>query len=736
MSMKPVRCGSSARTLKYRESPGEESMVGSLFRCLMTPAVLAAVLLGPGGCGTGPEPGPRSTLPPADDGGNWPGYGRTGTQQHFSPLSEVQQRNVHSLGLAWSMDLPPANSATEPIAVDGVLYFAAGLSIVHAVDAATGRELWQYDPGVGEVGGLNLRTGWGVRGLAWWEGKIYVGTQDGRLIAIDAKTGSPVWAAQIFGAEEPGYISGAPRVFGDRVLIGFGSSTGASRGFVSAHDARTGALLWRFYTVPGDPSRPFENEAMAMAAQTWAGEWWKYGGGGHVWNAMAWDEASDSIYIGTGSPYPWNHQLRSAGKGDNLFISSIVALDGRSGSYKWHYQTTPGDTWDFDATMDIVLADVEIDGRLRHVLMQAPKNGFFYVIDRDTGKLISAQPFVKVNWATHVDLQSGRPVEVPGARYDQGKPVRITPTALGAHNWLPMAWSAHTGIVYIPAVDFAADYSEIDRPWQPTTDRTVDGGVNMAGGAAMGMQPATGRLLAWSPVTQQPLWQVEYPTYLNGGILATAGDLVFQGTVDGLFKAYAADSGKLLWQFDARAPLLAPPISYRAGGRQYVTVLTGLGMAYPLNAAALSGYGIERYGVDPRTQARRVLSFTIGGAATLPPRQEPPAPPEDADFSSDPAREMAGAIAYSAHCLNCHGVLVVAAGNGPDLRRSAMPLDRSTFDGVVRGGALTARGMPRFPEFTDEKLENIRQYIRAQAQLLRQPADPKTIRTPVKLGGV
>lgn len=707
-------------------------MSRSFIRCLMMPVVLLTL----GGCGADPGSGVAATASAIDEDGDWPGYGRTGTQQHYSPLVEAHQHNVQSLGLAWSMDLPPANSTTEPVAVDGVLYFAAGLSIVHAVDAVTGRERWQYDPGVGAVGGLNLRTGWGVRGVAWWEGKIYVGTQDGRLIALDAQAGKPVWTAQTFGAEEPGYISGAPRVFGGRVLIGFGSSTGASRGFVSAYDAHTGEFLWRFYTVPGDPSRPFENAAMAMAAQTWAGEWWKYGGGGHVWNAMAWDEKTDSIYIGTGSPYPWNHKLRSAGEGDNLFISSIVALEGSSGTYKWHYQTTPADTWDFDAAMDIVLADVEIDGRLRHVLMQAPKNGFFYVIDRETGKLISAAPFVKVNWATHVDPQSGRPVEVPGARYDQGKPARITPTALGAHNWLPMAWSARTGLAYIPAVDFEADYSEIARPWQPTTDRTVDGGVNLAGGAAMGMKPATGSLLAWSPVAQKPIWRIEYPTYLNGGILATAGDLVFQGTVDGLFKAYAADSGKLLWQFDARAPILAPPIAYRAGAHQYVTILTGLGMAYPLNGAALSGPGIERYGVDPRTQARRVLTFVLGGQATLPPRREPPAPPADPDFSSNPAQELAGAIAYSAHCLNCHGVMVVGMGNGPDLRRSAMPLDAATFDGVVRGGALAPRGMPPFPEFTDEKLGNIRQYIRAQAHALREPADPATKKVPVRLGGV
>ncbi len=688
-------------------------------------AALAGMALTLGSCdgaGFGGAAGPDAQLLDGSDGRDWPGYGRTFGQQHYSPLTEIDHTNVGGLGLAWSMDLPLGNTATQPIAVDGVLYFASGLSIVHAVDAATGKPLWEYDPEVGKVAGLNLRVGWGVRGVAWWQGRIYVGTQDGRLIAIDAKTGKPAWTQHTYDESLAAYISGAPRVLGGRVLIGYGGSNGVSRGYITAYDAKTGKYLWRFHTVPGDPSKGFENKAMEMAAKTWSGEWWKFGGGGDVWNSIAYDPDSDTVYFGVGSPYPWNHKLRSQGKGDNLFIGSIVAVDSKTGDYRWHYQTVPGDTWDFDATMDIELADLEIDGKPRKVLMQAPKNGFLYVIDRTNGKLISAEPYVKVSWASKIDLVTGRPVEVPGARYDQGKPATIAPSPLAAHNWLPMAFSPKSGLVYIPAVEFDVDYSEPAKDWKPATDRNTDAGANMIGGPLIGRKPPVGALIAWNPVTQKPVWRVEHPTYINGGVLATAGRLVFQGTIDGLFKAYSATDGEQLWSFDTRAPMIAPPITYEANGTQYVTVLTGLGMAYPLNAAALGGPGIERYGLDPRTQARRVLTFAIGRKGTLPPRAVAPQPPADPSFTVDQARFMPGALAYSAHCLNCHGSFAVGSGHAPDLRRSAVPQDRATFARIVREGLLQPQGMPKFGELSDGKLDDIRYYIRAQAAQLRGQA--------------
>jgi quinohemoprotein ethanol dehydrogenase len=687
-----------------------------IVRSLRALGLLALALAVPlGGCQLGGSD-QAARLLDTSDGADWAGYGRTFGQQHFSPLSEVNAGNVGGLGLAWSMDLPLGNTATQPIAVGGVLYFATGLSVVHAVDAVSGKLLWQYDPEVGQRGGLNLRTGWGVRGVAWWDGKIFVGTQDGRLIAIDAASGKPAWSVQTVDPALAGYISGAPRVLGGRVLIGFGGSNGVSRGYVTAYDAQSGKQLWRFFTVPGDPAKGFENAAMEMAAKTWAGEWWKFGGGGDVWNSIAYDPDTDSAY-------PWNHKLRSLGRGDNLFIDSIVALDGKTGAYKWHYQTVPGDTWDYDATMDIELADLTIDGKPRKVLMQAPKNGFLYVIDRITGKLISAEPYVPTTWASKIDLATGRPVEVPGARYDQGKPANVAPSALAAHNWLPMAFSPKTGLVYIPAVDFAVNYSEPAATWKVATDRNTDAGANMAGGPLMGAKAPVGLLIAWSPVTQKEVWRVEHPTYVNGGVLATGGNLVFQGTIDGLFKAYAADSGKPVWSFDARAPMISPAITYRANGKQYVTVITGLGMAYPLNAAALAGPGIERYQFDPRTQARRVLTFAIGGKQVLPARPLTAAPPADPEFRPDPTRVMPGAIAFSVHCGVCHGTLAVGVGHAPDLRRSAIPQDRETFVQVVRGGILQARGMPRFAELSDQQLDDMRVYLRSRAAELRGKAE-------------
>ncbi len=683
--------------------------------------VLVAAVLALASCNRdGGSGASAARLSDASDGSDWAGYGRTFGQQHYSPLEEINQGNVAALDLAWSMDLPAANSVTEPIAIDGVLYFAAGLSVVHAVDAVTGKELWQYDPHVGDVGGLNLRVGWGVRGVGWWNGKIFTGTQDGRLIALDAKTGKLLWTAQTFRAEDPAYISGAPRVFDGKVLIGSGSTTGAMRGYVAAYDAETGKQLWRFYTVPGDPAKGFENQAMAMAAKTWSGEWWKYGGGGMVWNSMAYDHDAGLVYIGVGSPYPWNHRIRSAGKGDNLFVTSIVALDAKTGEYRWHYQTVPGDTWDLDATMDIELAELTIGGKVRKVLMQAPKNGFFYVIDRITGELLSAEPFVKVSWASRIDLKTGRPVEAPGARFTvTGKPVVITPTMLGAHNWLPMAFSPKSGLVYIPAIHWEGRYGDISHPFVPPADRTTDGGVAFAGGPLAGMSRPTGSLMAVNPLTGKAVWTVQHPTYLNGGVLATGGSLVFQGTVDNWFKAYAADSGKMVWQFDTKAPMIAPPISYRAGGKQYVTVLTGLGMGYSMAAGSLLGPEIERYGINPSTQARRVLTFVIGGKATLPPRREPPPPPADPGFKANPALVQSGYIAYATHCLTCHGDIAVGVGNGPDLRRSVVTFDSVTFGQVVKGGVSQSRGMPGYGEFDDAKVEAIRHYLRSRSADLR-----------------
>lgn len=695
-------------------------MTGSIIR-RWSAAFAAALMM----CMSAAEAGtPPSAALYADhsDGRDWPGYGRTFGHQHYSPLRQIDARTVGGLQLAWSLDLEPLhNTATEPIEVGGVLYFATGLSVVHAVDAASGRLLWRYDPRAAEQAGINLRNGWGVRGIAWWNGKVYTGTVDGRLIAIDANTGRLVWSVQTFKPGRSYTVSGAPLACNGEILIGFGGTVGYSRGYVTAYDAESGKRLWRFYTVPGNPAKGFENQAMAMAAKTWAGKWWdRGGGGGDVWNSMAYDPDSDTVFIGTGNGYAANRQVRSDNWGDNLFISSVVALDRRTGALKWYYQTTPGDTWDFDAIEDIEFTDVTIGGKTRKVLMQAPKNGFFYVIDRTTGRLISARPYAKVTWASRIDPQTGRPIVIAADRFPNKTVAEVWPTGYGAHNWMPMAYSPQTGLAYIPKIENGVTYTDrgIDLPdWRPPTNDTSDFAINF--GLVPGVAPR-GALVAWNPVTQTAAWSVPQPTYANGGILATAGDLVFEGTIDGTFKAYDARTGKVLWSFDAQAPIMGTPISYTVNGMQYVTVLTGLGMGLAGEIGAYPYAWAGKYRLDPRSQARRVLTFALNGSARLPATPYEPQPAvQDADFRQDQAASLAGEDIYDPNCAQCHGADAIADIQAPDLRRSAVILSAEAFRIVVHGGARKTNGMPVFPELSDRQLADLRQFLRAQAAKLR-----------------
>lgn len=661
------------------------------------------------------------------DGRNWSGFGRTYGEQHFSPLVEISDRNVEKLGLAWSMDLPTGNSVTAPLAIDGVLYFAHGYSVIYAVDAATGKSLWVHDPKAPEASGQKLRQGWGSRGIAWWNGKIYTGTQDGRLIALDAKTGRQVWAAMTMGKDDARFISGPPRVFDGKVIIGHGGAdVSAIRGYVTAYDAETGKQLWRFHTVPGNPADGFESPAMEMAAKTWAGEWWKHGGGGTVWNSITYDRETETIYLGTGNGAPWNRKIRSNGEGDNLFLCSIVALDARTGAYKWHYQINPGESWDYNSSMDMELADIEIAGKPRRVLMTAPKNGFFYVLDRDSGKLISAEPYVKTTWATHIDLESGRPVEAPGIRYESGRS-SFSPSPIGAHSWLPMAFSPQNRLIYIPAIDLQVSYTDegVDlKNWNRTPGMTLDFGVV----AEINPQPdaiTNSALVAWDPVTQKQAWRVPTPAHFPGGVMATAGNLVFQGQIDGQFKAYDGRSGTALWAFDAGAAIVAPPISYEVKGEQYVTVLSGFGTS----GAYLSNL-IEEYRIDYATQARRVLTFKLGGKAKLPPKVEYVREPlDDPDFRADAAAETRGVAGYVARCLVCHGGYAVGGGVAPDLRTSASILSDESFAPIVHEGLLVSRGMPQFAELDRAARDDIRQFLRKRAADLRaEGTTPATAR--------
>lgn len=643
------------------------------------------------------------------DGSQWASFGRTFSEQHYSPLDEVNSDTVDRLGLAWSMDLNDVWSmASVPVAVDGILYFAVGYSVVHAVDAVTGKLLWKYNP---KLTGRKMRMAWGSRGLAYWKGKIYVGVQDGRLVALDAATGELVWETLTTEPGDDRYITGAPRAFNDKIIIGHGGADFIGvRGYVTAYDAETGEQAWRWYTVPGNPADGFENAAMEMAAKTWTGEWWKFGGGGTAWNAMTYDPEFNRVYIGTGNGSPWNHQLRSPEGGDNLFLCSVVALDADTGEYIWHYQTNPGESWDFNSVMDITLATLEIEGKPRKVILHAPKNGFFYVLDRETGELISAEPFEKVTWASHIDMETGRPVEYPGIRYEDGEAM-IFPGSGGGHNWPPMAFSPRTKLTYIPTLRMAGIY--IDPGNDPATWEQTEGDVSGLVMPFMDVPPAAGSsgLLAWDPVAQQEVWRTDTPGYRNGGVLATAGDLVFQAQNDGYLVAHDAHSGETLWRGFMGVGTNAAPITYSVDGRQYISVLAGWSGGH-----ILLGSMAAQHGWVGRSHPRRVLTFALDGKAELPPTA-PPSKVEPlvvADFVVDPDKALKGRKVYE-RCIICHGLTGVAGGFAPDLRASQIPLSDQAFAAIVRDGALEPVGMPRFAELSDEQLEQLQHFIRERA---------------------
>lgn len=662
--------------------------------------------------------GAHEKLLDSSAGNDWAAFGRTYGEQHYSPLDKINEGNVASLGLAWWADLSRGHSTTGPLAVDGTLYFATRHAVIQAVDAVSGRTLWVHDSGAAAKAGHRLRQAYGTRGIAWWNGKIYAGTTDGRLIALDAKTGKEVWSVLTVpgGPDDVRFISGAPRAFNGKVIIGHGGAdAGPTRGYVTAYDAETGEQLWRFYTVPGNPADGFENSAMEMAAKTWSGKWWVFGGGGTVWNAITYDADTDAIFLGTGNGYPWNHRIRSEGKGDNLFLSSIVALDAQTGEYKWHYQTNPGETWDYNAAMDMQLAELMIDGKRRKVLMTAPKNGFFYVIDRVSGELISAEPFAKQNWASYIDLATGRPVENPDARYADGKTFLMWPGTVGAHNWLPMAFSPKTNLVYIPTLDMANSYSDdgVDLDgWTPPGNNLADGGIIVDGMPEQaGPENGTSYLQAWDPVEQKMIWKVTTPGVTGGGVAATGGGLVFQGQIDGKFNAYSAATGKLLWTYQVGAPVIGPPITYMADGRQYVTVISGMGTSFGIFGDLLP------FDIEYRSQKRRVLTFALHGTATLPAVERTVIRPvNDRDYQPNSESAARGEALYEQMCGGCHGIGTVAGGTAPDLRASPMTVDAAAFKLVVNEGLLTANGMPQFEELGDQELSDIRQYIRTKAQ--------------------
>jgi quinohemoprotein ethanol dehydrogenase len=645
--------------------------------------------------------------------GNWMAPGRTYSEQHFSPLKNIDAGNVKQLGLAWSYDLDTAHRGQEstPLVIDGVMYVTSAWSKLFALNAKSGAPLWTFDPKVPGQAAVNACCDVVNRGVAAWKGHVYLGTLDGRLIALDAATGKLVWQEMTVPAGGRYTITGAPRVVNGMVLIGNGGGEMGMRGYLTAYDAETGRQIWRFYTVPGDPKQPFESEALKKAAKTWSGEWWKLGGGGPVWDSMAYDPELNLIYIGIGNGSPWN---RGKVRGDALYLSSIVALHADTGEYAWHYQTTPEDEWDFDACSPLILADLDLGGKKRGVIMQAPKNGFFYVLDRATGELLSADPFATTNWAASVDMKTGRPVVAHDARYSEaGKPFVSMPGPGGAHSWQPMSFDPGTHLVYLPV-------TELSFPFFPgSTDKhhelAWNTGVDFNSGSlpqdpkikAMIKSGLKGHLAAWDPVARKEVWRAELGHPWNGGVVSTAGNLVFQGTGMGEFVAYRADTGERLWSAQTQAGVLAAPISYAVDGEQYVAIEVGWGGAFGLAAGELAR--------DSHIAANlpRVLAFKLGAHGQLPalPATAPAVldPPPDSATAAD---VTAGKALYHMYCSTCHGDAATGSGVLPDLRYSGLLKNAAVWDATVRDGLRADKGMVAFKdEVSSADAAKIRDYV-------------------------
>jgi quinohemoprotein ethanol dehydrogenase len=660
---------------------------------------------------------------PSGDGetkaGEWARYGYDASETRFSPLAQIDRSNVGRLGLAWYYDLNmQRGQESTPIMVNGRLFTTSAWSKVQAFDAASGKLLWDFDPKIPGDIGTKACCDLVNRGVAVEDGRVFLGAFDGRLIALDEVTGKQLWSVMTVDPKQSYTITGAPRIVKGKVIIGNGGAEYGVRGYVTAYDAATGKLAWRFYTVPGRAGQkdgaPSDEPLAKIAAPTWKGKPDNVGGGGTVWDSMAYDPELDLLYIGVGNGGPWNQSIRSPGGGDNLFLASIVALRPDTGKYVWHYQETPGDEWDFTATQHMILADLQIGGVTRKVLMQAPKNGFFYILDRTNGKLISADSYVPQNWTTGVDLATGRPKFNPDAYYNKtGKLWVSLPGQLGGHSWHPMAFDAQTGLVYIPvneisspyipdehfefkheAVNIGLDLAKVSMPTDRATVDSIKAGLK-------------GRIVAWDPVKRAARWTVELGAPWNGGMLATAGGLLFEGTAAGDFVAYNADTGEKLWSFPAETGIIAPPITYSVEGKQYVSIVAGWGGVYPLLLGELAKKSNDRPNRD------RVLTFALDGKVSLPPQDmtQPPLQSPPPSFGT-PARIETGMRIFSRNCAGCHGDGVRSGGVLPELRHSQIAVDPKAWQSVVLDGALKDQGMASYrQDLSPSDAEAVRAYV-------------------------
>ncbi|MFT7128255.1 MAG: quinohemoprotein ethanol dehydrogenase [Gammaproteobacteria bacterium] len=652
--------------------------------------------------------------------GSWLSHGRNYAEDRESPLTNITPENIDQLGLTWSFDTNTSRGLeASPLVIDGIIYSTSSWSKAFALNAVTGELVWEYDPMVAKIWGANACCDVVNRGVAAWGDTIFLGTLDGRLIALDKTNGTVKWETLTIDTTRPYTITGAPRVVNGKVLIGNGGAEFGVRGYLSAYDAESGKLIWRFYTVPGDPKKPYESAAMRMAAKTWTGDvYWKVGGGGTVWDSMAYDSDLNLLYFGVGNGSPWNRHIRSPEGGDNLFLSSIVAVNPDTGEYVWHYQTTPAESWDYTATQHIILADLVIDNEKRKVLMQAPKNGFFYVLDRSDGKLLSAEKYIPANWASHVDLTTGRPVETDAANHKEEAKMTI-PGPFGGHNWHPMAFNQKEGLVYIPALvnSYIYDTPEIFKylpgPFWNTGNKDVREQTDLMDQLPpklvkqLAKKMFNGRLVAWDPIEQKERWSVDHPTMWNGGVLTTSSGLVFQGTGDGRLVAYNANSGENLWETETMTGVVAPPISYQIDGVQYLAVMAGWG-----GTAALLNLPESK-----TAKNGRLLVYTLGGKATLsaapdkPKQQQPPARRGTEDSIKK------GSALFFEYCAICHGSMFNTENILTDLR-DINEGSHIAFKQIVLDGIFQPKGMKSFKGvLNEEEVDNIHDYIIDAANL-------------------
>lgn len=648
---------------------------------------------------------------------NWMTLGGNYQMQHYSPLNKINKQNVEDLGLAWEYDASSRRGRTQrgleacPIVVDGVMYTSGAWGVVYALDAKTGKEIWRYDPDVD--GNYARRACCDVvnRGVQVYEGKVYVGVLDGYLVCLDAATGKVDWRVDTFTDRSRFYtITGSPQVAGNVVVIGNSGGEFGARGYITAYDLKTGKQAWRFFVVPGDPKKGYEHEEMEMAAKTWdPNSNWEAGLGGTVWGEFTYDPILNLLYVGTGNSSPYPIWFRSDNGGDNLFLCSVLAINPDNGKLKWHYQTTPGEIWDYTTTSTMTLADLNINGAKRQVLMTAPKNGFFYVLDRKTGELISAKNFVPVNWASEMDLKTGKPVLKEEGMY-KDEPKIIYPGAAGGHSWQPMSYSPDTKLVYIPAMHMPFYYEAIKSFKYNRDDNT---GVIMRPQdeplpTTKGEIPKNeAYLLAWDPVEQKEVWRVKSKVVdFNGGVLSSAGGLVFEGTTEGFFYVYDATTGEKLKEIKIGTGIMAAPVSYEIDGEQYVAVMAGYGGAVLSYLPA--GAAIEKY-----QNKGRILVFKLGGEATpLPPKQEAIVTPKPPDKKLSEENILKGKVLYGQLCVFCHG------GFGKGHQSAYLDLSKlnenahEQFNKIVLEGTLSDYGMASFSDvLKEEDADAIREFL-------------------------